>query len=447
MRSLPTLGLAAAAASLLGCGAPSPTDAPSLEASSASSVSLTAARDVAEAPGASVEVAREHVVDDIWHYAYLLRLGDGPNGSIRVHRVTRERSPRRPQSARAAAMLLHGDFSTFATSFAPSLGTPASSETGLAVHLAKRGVDVWGFDRRWTLAPAEGGDLSDFGGMGVAAEVSDIRSALAFATERRGASGAEEDRFALVGFSHGAQLAYVYASVEAARPPCERFVKALVPLDIYAEIAPEDEALRQAACASRDAERTDLANGVVDSDNGFFVSLGALALSAPNDVSPIFTDRTNLAALLYTVGETYQFYAPTPSYHLAATVLSGGAAVAFRDSPRASIATWLAAAAPHQSLRESAELDALWCGQAPLPIDAPLARIHVPLFYVGAAGGFGDHGLYTTTRVASADITRRVIRRLPADREAEDFGHGDILFAKDAPALVWEPVASWIVRH
>jgi hypothetical protein len=71
----------------------------------------------------------------------------------------------------------------------------------------------------------------------------------------------------------------------------------------------------------------------------------------------------------------------------------------------------------------------------------------VPLFYLGAAGGFGDHGLYTTQKVASTDVTTLVVRRLGADAEAEDFGHGDLIYAADAPELAWTPLAQWILHH
>jgi len=34
--------------------------------------------------------------------------------------------------------------------------------------------------------------------------------------------------------------------------------------------------------------------------------------------------------------------------------------------------------------------------------------------------------------------------RSPVDR---DFGHGDLMLADDAPALVWEPLAQWLADH
>ena len=71
----------------------------------------------------------------------------------------------------------------------------------------------------------------------------------------------------------------------------------------------------------------------------------------------------------------------------------------------------------------------------------------MPLFYLGAAGGYGDHGLYSTTRVSSSDVTTQVVRRGGSGGDFEDFGHGDLLFADDAPALVWQPLRAWLVAH
>jgi hypothetical protein len=39
------------------------------------------------------------------------------------------------------------------------------------------------------------------------------------------------------------------------------------------------------------------------------------------------------------------------------------------------------------------------------------------------------------------------VQRFPSERRAEDFGHTDLLLATDAPALVFEPVATWLLHH
>ena len=95
---------------------------------------------------------------------------------------------------------------------------------------------------------------------------------------------------------------------------------------------------------------------------------------------------------------------------------------------------------------ESADTDAQTCGDAPV-LDLPLSRIHVPLFLLGAAGGYGDHALYSTTQVGSSDVTTHVIRQLPPEREAEDFGHGDLLYATRADTLAWQPLLAWLTAH
>jgi pimeloyl-ACP methyl ester carboxylesterase len=413
-------------------------------------VAVAVATEAATTAGVSVtSVTRERVTGDVFHHAYVVRLGSSPNAQITIHRIVRERAPWLPRPTSGAAMFLHGDFATFITNFAPTLGTPASTAPGIAPYLAQRNIDVWGFDRRWTQTPAVGGDITDFGGMTVAQEIGDTGTALAFARAIRLITSASVDRLVLAGFSHGGQLAYAYASTEATRPALQRHIKGLIPIDISAKIAPEDKELRLDACTNAANERDAIAAGAVDSDNSFFIAIGEAALAAPDGPSEIFGDPfTNQGAVNFIVGLTYTFFPLTPLYHLASPVLDAdGNAASLRDSPEPVIDAWLAGAPFHESAQENADFDALWCNEAPLPVDVPLSRIRVPLLYAGASGGFGVHGLYTTTQVSSTDVTTFVVRRLAPDRENEDFGHGDMLYATDAPDLVWQRVAAWILAH
>jgi hypothetical protein len=389
----------------------------------------------------ALTASRDHVTADIYHYTFTVRVGSTPNAQLRIHRVVRELAPWRPRPTAHAAMLLHGDFSTFPTNFAPTLGDPASPAPGLAPFLAANGIDAWGLDRRWTL-PGTDGDVSDFAGMSVAQEIDDVGHALAFARATRAVTDGDARPIVLAGFSHGAELAYAAASVDATHPPPLRHVSALVPIDIYYDIAPEDQPLRDAACESAAFERDLVAQGVTDADNSFIITEGTLARSAPDDPSPLFDGLTNRQAILFTVGQTYQFVPFTPLYHLLAPVLDGDAVTGLRETSEPAATAWFAGAPPHASMQEGADLDGIMCGGGP-----PLANISVPLFYLGAAGGFGDHGLYSTTHVSSTDVTTLVIRRFGGGREAEDFGHGDLIYAADAEALAWRPLASWILHH
>jgi hypothetical protein len=395
---------------------------------------------------ASLAFSREHVGGDLYHYELVLPLGSAPNAAVRVHRIVREAAPWVPRATPRAAMLLHGDFSTFVTNFAPALGDPASPVAGLAPYLAARDIDVWGVDRRWTL-PGAAGDVSDFATMGVAQEIDDLRAALALARAVRTVGGSGAGRLALVGFSHGAQLAYAYASVEAARPAAQRHVGALVPLDWYGAYGPEQEGERAATCELGALEYQLVAGGVIDAPNDFLIAAGQLARTAPGEPSPLLEGMTNREAMLLTVGQTYLFAPYAPFYHLLSPILEGDAAVGLREAAEPAATAWLAGATAHQAMIEAADLDALLCGEGAPPVDAPLSRIRVPLLYIGAAGGVGDLGVYATTRVASTDVTALVVRRFGADRRAEDFGHADLLFAADAPALVWQPLAAWLAQH
>ncbi|WP_225887868.1 alpha/beta fold hydrolase [Myxococcus xanthus] len=397
----------------------------------------TEAESLASAP-TPFAVLREFVTEDIYHYRFDIRVGTAPNAIVRVHRVVRERAPWRPRSPAHAIMLLHGDFANFVTNFVPTLGNPASPAPGLAPYLAARDIDVWGVDRRWTL-PSANGDISDLGEMGVAQELGDIAVALTFARAARRSGDRDRGRIVLGGFSHGGELTYAYAAANG------RHVSALAVLDAYYDIAPEHAELRELACANAAAGREALAQGVTDSDNSFFITLGELARSAPQAQSPVFSSYTNRGALLAMNGLTYLLAPYTPLYHLSAPILdANGDVTALRESSEDSVSAWFASAPPHQSLRETVELDEIWCGTTPRP---ELSNIRVPLFYLGAAGAFGDYGLYSTTRVSSTDVTALVVRRFGPARVAEDFGHGDLLYAADAPTLAWQPLATWLLSH
>lgn len=386
-----------------------------------------------------VDIDRELVSGDVWHHSLTIRIGESPNAVLRLHRVVREQAPWVPAPTAAAALLMHGDFSSFASNFAPVLVDPSAAE-GMAVDLARRGIDVWGLDRRWALAPLDA-DLSDFAAMDLGQELDDIDTALAVIRAIGGA------RPHLVGFSRGGFLAYAYAARDGERPAGRRTIRGLVPLDVWAAIPPEDGDARAWFCEGAAFEYQLVADGVVDAENSFVITVGELALSDPDGPSPFSATRTNRQMMLRFAGQTYRLFAVNPFYHLAAPILdASGEVTGLRESSETDIARWFAQAAPHQSMIEAADSDAVWCGDGSGPA-VDLSRIQAPLFYLGAGGGFGDHGLYTTTLVGSTDVTTRVIRRFGPEGAFEDFGHGDLLFADDAGELAWRPLAEWLAAH
>ncbi|MEJ7602022.1 MAG: hypothetical protein WKG01_29265 [Kofleriaceae bacterium] len=385
------------------------------------------------------DVTRVQIAGDVYHYGFVVRVGDGPNAVLHLHRVVREKAPWIPRKSTGAILLMHGDFANFDTNFAPS-------SDGLAPWLAEHDVDVWGIDRRFTQAP-EDGDLSDFDAMGIDQELEDIQTALAFARGIRLVTDRSTDRITLSGFSRGGALAYFYAAREATRPVLQRHIKGLVPLDVYASLGPADEDIRQWFCQTAADEYSYLAAGWVEVSNAFQFLVGQWALDDPEAENPWFAPLTNRETMLMLVGTTFQFFPASPNYHLNGAVFDGDKPVGLRSASETVIATWLANAPAYASMRESADTDQLTCGTGPLPADLPLSRIQVPLFLIAAAGGYGERAIFSTTQVSSTDVSTLVVRQLPVERELEDFGHADLLFSPDAEALAWQPLLAWLRAH
>jgi hypothetical protein len=377
--------------------------------------------------------ARTSLGSDLAHYSVILPVGPGPDDRIRLHRVVRETSPGHPVRTRGAVTLMHGDFATFESNF-------AAGEASLAAFLARRDIDVWGIDRRWTLLPADG-DKTSLTHQGYAMALADTRIALGVVRGARLLTGQGGGPVVLGGFSRGAHLTYIVAGDETTRPRALRNVSAILPIDIYARIDPAETEIVQLACKNAADEYASIAAGTVESDNEFFSLLGAAAASAPDDPSDLVPPYTNRGAFLWVLGQTYQFYQATPLYHLGATVLEDGTAVSARLSPEERLTSWFAASPRWQSLLESADGDAFWCGANP-PFDDHLSDIRVPILYIGAAGGFGEYGQYTLLQTGSSDIDARVAS--VGGDVASDVGHGDLLFGRDAPSQAWEPMVRFI---
>src|SRR5690242_9394818 len=68
-----------------------------------------------------ITITRDHIAGDVYHYGFVIPVGDTPNATIAVHRVVRERAPWIPRRTTRAVMMLHGDFANFASNFAPVL--------------------------------------------------------------------------------------------------------------------------------------------------------------------------------------------------------------------------------------------------------------------------------------------------------------------------------------
>lgn len=83
----------------------------------------------------------------------------------------------------------------------------------------------------------------------------------------------------------------------------------------------------------------------------------------------------------------------------------------------------------------------------PVPGFENLAVNSVPIPCVGTAGGFGKAGHHALLLEGSDDVSLFTIQRLPDRKRGDDVGHGDLLTAREADAMAWEPILDWTLTR
>ncbi len=461
-----TLLLAAFALSTLVLAAPSAATAaaPGSEAGSAmrlvidracsAAVQATSGDDAAAAPAASSSclasaIGRKVLAGDVVEYSLQVQVGPGEHDMIGLHRVVREVAPFVPVHAGRALMMAHGDAWGFDAAFLTGLVSPVPA--ALPVFLAQNGIDVWGIDFRWTLVPATTTSFTFMQTWGIATDAGDLGVALGVARLTRRLTGDGNAKLDLLGWSRGGETAYVYVNAETQVPATLRQVGGLIPVDIFVRTDSAD--VRQAACARQAAEQALFTAGTFDSNSGtLFATLGNLAIAAPTAASPILAGLTNQQAALLAGSATYSLLPPgqsfTPFYHfVAGTFDAQGLPTGFTYTPQLTWFTELAGAAPFEPEKVLADGDSYVCGQASLPTGDHLAEITLPVLFIGAGGGVGQYGVYTTTLLGSSDITIHIVQLQPTSARALDFGHVDIYDAANAPSQVWQTILTWMQAH
>lgn len=400
-------------------------------------------------------IERRHVIDDIYEYSFLLKVGDGEHDQIGIHRVVKETEQGMPIRARESIFMVHGDLWGFDQAFMSStLSSRVPRQQSIGIFLAAKGVDVWGVDLRWVQVPANTTDVTFMKDWNIQTHVRDIAAAIGVARTVRRTTGSGFGKTTLMGWSRGAILAYAYANEEARMPAGLRQVKALVPVDIAFKLNPEHEEQRAGACTRYRANKQLLDAGQYASALGTGVrTFGLLAAMSPSSQSPVpgFTNFTNAQVALLVGSATHMLFAPNPpvpSYHLnAGTFNEYGIPVGLQFTEPEYLYDYFQTAAPFQSSTEIAESEAIICNEVDIPYDDNLAEITIPVLYVGAKGGFGEFGTDTLSRLGSTDATAHVVQLHGPEARAVDFGHADLFLSPAAKELVWNPIYNWLTSH
>jgi pimeloyl-ACP methyl ester carboxylesterase len=343
--------------------------------------------------------------------------------------------------------LVHGASLGFEQIFLPSLSSLAVKPgRSFAVYLARHGLDVWGIDLGWTKVPLETTSFDVMRGWGVEKDARHTGIALAIARAIRGQTHQGFGKLNLLGFSYGVAVAYAYAGLETQRPPALRNVKAIIPVDLGLKY--EEESLRIVACKTGEVFQGIIDSGHFHTDQG--AQLAGLAMAANEELADDMPGAalhaiTGIMACTYIHGGT----PPEPFWHFfgGTGCDDQGFAQDLRFTETPFVVDFLSTLPPYAPNQIFADMANVSCDEKDVAFDDHLGEIEVPILYVGAGGGSGAFGDFTTMQTRSSDITSVIVQLLPDDRRSEDFGHGDLFLAHKAMRLAWQPILNWILAR
>jgi pimeloyl-ACP methyl ester carboxylesterase len=388
-------------------------------------------------------IQRHSLGHGVAEYFFTVQVGSGTYDRIGIHRIVKEIVPNVPAHASRAVFLAPGDIWSFQVAF-------EGRANPLPLFLAENGVDVWGIDYRWTRVPASVTDLSFMRSWGLEQDARDLGVALGVARVTRGLTGSGLGKIFLLGWSRGGQIGYAYLNGESQLPPALRQVRGFIPVDIY--LKTDVPQLQSFACQRQQASAAAVAAGNYAATSGGLINLiGTLATTAPAGASPVVPGFDNHQAGLF-VGElTFALLGglePVPFYHFTGGTLdANGVPTGLTYSNEADLFRFEIGASPYQPKQELADADAATCGTPAVSFDDHLHDITVPVFYLGAGGGFGEYGLYTLSLLGSTDVTSHIVHQTTPGQRLADFGHADLFLGNAAQTLAWQPILDWVRTH
>lgn len=399
----------------------------------------------------SFRLDREVLPNGIVHTTFLVRVGGHKQEVVRLHRVVKEVRPGKTAPTDGAVFMVHGSSQGFEDIFLYPGIDVASIETSCPVYLANNNLDVWGIDLAWTRLPTTTTDFSLMEDWNINREIHHTLQGMGVARIIRLLTGHGFDRLNLLGFSYGGLIGYVAAGKETQEHSLRRDIKGLIPVDFALKFAPEESAVITAGCNRLAATKEQFEQGIFHNNSGQnFTTVGTLALNDPEGHSPIIPNFTNYQTAFFLGTHTFLQPNPnSPTWHFVAANIT---------SPT-EITTELAYTDPERWLRLASDLPyfmpqipgyeyhACMCGEEEVDIDDYLDQISLPIFYLGAAGGTGQSGLYTTGLTASTDISSHIVMLQGSDAPFADFGHAELFMARDAADLAWSHVSDWLLAH
>ncbi len=397
--------------------------------------------------GAALNLKREELGDGIAHYSFEVDVSDEPFDRVMIHRVVKERKPYEPLRTKGNVFMVHAAIQDFDDIYLRVGAEEINEQTSSPFFLASKKMDVWAIDLAWTLLPLETEDFAFMEGWGMERDVEHTMAGMRVARLIRGMTGQGYDRMNLLGYCCTANLVYAAAGMETQMEPVLRNISGIVPVEGFMKYEPvaENEQWRQNSCTAAAGLKAALEGGTFNFTDGIgMMYMANLALTAPDDPSaiPPFDGMgvTNYQAFMI-AGFSPPENPDTPFWHYFGGTMEEG--FLYSDPDR--FVRLGVNLNPHMPLLHLYDACACACNEEDVGIDDHLGEIRIPILYIGAEGGVGSYGVYTTSLTAAGDITHHIVSK-GVDRAIE-YGHADIWMGDEAAELVWELLAGWLDDH
>ena len=169
---------------------------------------------------------------------------------------------------------------------------------------------------------------------------------------------------------------------------------------------------------------------------------------------PPFLKLTNLGGLIFVGAALFNLTGPSfsPQYHFAAGVFPNDdvtqnpTGFAYSDEMR--FVSFAQSASPYEPTRLLLETSQTACEpEVGGPFDRHLDGVRIPILAVGARGGFDSQAFATLPYLGSTDVEKLHIALKPDKAQGLDFGHWDLLNARNAQGLAWSVIDRWLAVH
>jgi pimeloyl-ACP methyl ester carboxylesterase len=399
-----------------------------------------------ETPGYIINMNRQPIVGDVVHYSFQLSIGPGPYDVIGLHRVVREKQACTPIRTKKTLFALHGTPGHFEVMFlAGSVIPSAPDDQSIAVYLAQHDVDVWGIDQAYTLLPEGITDFSFMEGWGIQFDAENLRTGMDIARFVRMTTGNGFGKMNLMGYSTGLMTGIAALNMETQLPDSKRHIGGFIAVDYFYKTLDPD--WLQSECKYAQYVNKLLETGVYQQDFGLvFQTIGFLAETDPEGHSPIMPRFTNMEMALFAAAYTGAFFGLPGDVHFLAGIFDeSGNAVDLRYTELTHYIEWLQQFNNYGSNFLEYDIAVLHCNEEDSPHDDYLEEIDIPVFFMGANGGWGDMMDHTASLLGSDDVTMLNVQLQP--EKILDIGHVDIFTAGNAQQEFWAPVLEWINDH